>query len=133
VTQQRGMVPFPVSNDLERDHPHLVEATSVFLHKLTYDVPMQVYNNKARLDQVVVTFRNEGRGWLVSVTARGWTSPFSQTRKRRSDIFAGRHLLAKVAQEAVDLALNEVGLLPDDVMNLPNDGRLWQESDQEPE
>jgi hypothetical protein len=127
---QRGMVPFPVPG--ERDQPLLVEATSVFLHKLTYDVPMRVYNDKARLDQVVVTFRNEGRGWMLSVTARGF--PIStHPRKRRLDIFAGRYLLAEVAQEVVRLALWEVGLLEDDILNLQEDGRSWQESDQEPE
>jgi hypothetical protein len=125
---QRGMVPltFPVTGT-ERDHPQLVEATSVFLHKLTYDVPMRIYGNKGRLDQVVVTFRNEGRGWVLQVTARGWPITSTPRKRRRVDIFTGRYLLADAAQEAVKLALDEVGLLPEDLLNPYEDGRQWQE------
>jgi len=125
---QRGMTPFPVP-DLERGSPQLVEATSVFLHKLTYDIPLEVYSDKAYIDQLVVVFRNEGRGWTLSVTARGWTSYYH--RKRRSDIVTGRHLLSQKAPEVVELALQEVGLLKDDILNPDEDGRQWQEPEPE--
>lgn len=126
---ERGMIPVAMLPEKSAD-PVLVDASSTFLHKLTYDVPMRVYGNTARLDQVVVTFRNEGRGWLLSVVTRGWPIS-SYYRKRRVDIFAGRHLQSDVAQLCVQRALMSVGLMEEDILNPEDDGRLWRESDRE--